>query len=69
MLQRDDELLIHARHRLVRRQTRQLLAEGLLLQDRVTQLGVGVGQLHPVDVQFEALGHRWVVALALGEWA
>ena len=45
------------------------LAEQLLLQDRVVQLGVGVGQLHPVDEQLEPLGDRRVRRLPLGQRA
>ena len=33
------------------------LLEERFLQERVVQLGVGVGQLHPVDEQLEPLGH------------
>ena len=47
----------------------ELAAEKLLLQERVVELGVGVGQLHALDEQLEPLGHRRVRGLALGQRA
>ena len=37
-------------HRLVRRQTGQLRAEQFLLQARIVELRVRVGQFHPTDM-------------------
>ena len=59
------EIVVHLGHRVFLRQPGELLAERLLLRDRVVQLGVGVGQLHAVDVQLEALGDRRVARFRL----
>ena len=69
VLQGADEVVVHLGHRVLVLLAGELLAEQLLLQDRVVQLGVGVGQLHPVDEQLEPLGDRRVRRLPLGQRA
>ena len=67
--QRADEIVVHLGHRLLFRQAGQLLAEKLLLQVGIVQLGVGVGHFHALDEQLEPLGNRRIARLALGQRA
>ena len=46
-----------------------LLREAVELHDGVVELGVGVAELAAVDEALEALGHRGVAGLLLGERA
>ena len=69
VLQGADEVVVHLGHRVFLRQAGELLRKSLLLHDRVVQLGVGVGQLHAVDEQLEALGDGRVARLPLGQRA
>ena len=64
-----DEVVVHLGHRILLLLARELVAEELLLEVRVVELGVGVGQLDAADVQLEAFGDGRVGRLALGQRA
>ena len=69
VLEGPDEVVVHLGHRVLGLLAGELAAEELFLQERVVELGVGVGQLDPVDEQLEPLGDRRVRRLPLGERA
>ena len=69
VLERPDEVVVHLGHRVLVALAGELLAEQLFLQARVVELGVGVGQLDPLDEKLEPLGDGRVRRLALGERA
>ena len=65
VLQGADEVVVHLGHRVFCLLAGELLLEEGFLQERVVQLGVGVGQLHAVDEQLEPFGHAGLRALRL----
>ena len=69
MLEGAEEVVVHLRHRVLFLLPGKLGAEERLLEQRVVQLGVGVGQLHAPNEELEPLGDRRVGGLPLGQGA
>ena len=59
-----DEIVVHRGHRILLGHAGKLGAEELFLQVGIVQLGVSVGDFHPLDEQLEPFGNVRVVATA-----
>ncbi len=64
-----DEFVVHFGHGVFFGLALELGFEEFFLEPGVVEFGVGVGEFHAFDVEFEAFGDRRVVLLALGERA